>query len=54
MMFKRPKSAFSNQRGFTLLELMMVIAILGMLAAIALQQVKNEPREKPTIVKRKP
>ncbi|MBE9534975.1 MAG: prepilin-type N-terminal cleavage/methylation domain-containing protein, partial [Proteobacteria bacterium] len=27
MMFKRPKSAFSNQRGFTLVELLMVIAI---------------------------
>ena len=41
MMFKRPKSACSNQRGFTLIELMMVIAILGVLSAIALQQLKN-------------
>lgn len=39
MMFKRPKSALSNQRGFTLVELLMVIGILGMLSAIALQQI---------------
>ena len=38
MMFNRPKSAFSNQRGFTLIELIMVIGILGMLSAIAVQQ----------------
>ena len=45
MMFKRPKSALSNQRGFTLVELLMVMAILGVLSAIALQQLKNN-REK--------
>ena len=39
MMFNRPKSAVSNQRGFTLVELMMVMGILGMLAAIGLQQI---------------
>mgnify|MGYP000134406370 CR=1 FL=1 len=38
MIFKKPKSAISNQRGFTMVELLMVIAILGMLAAIAVQQ----------------
>ena len=41
MIFKRPKSAVSNQRGFTFIELLMVIAILGLLSAIALQQLKN-------------
>jgi len=40
MMFNRPKSALSNQRGFTLVELIMVIGILGMLSAIAVQQIK--------------
>ena len=45
MIFKRPKSALSNQRGFTLVELMMVMGILGVLAAISLQQLKNN-REK--------
>jgi prepilin-type N-terminal cleavage/methylation domain-containing protein len=40
MIFNRPKSAFSNQRGFTLVELLMVIGILGILSAIATQQFK--------------
>ena len=40
MIFKRPQSALSNQRGFTFVELLMVIGILGMLGAIAVQQIK--------------
>jgi prepilin-type N-terminal cleavage/methylation domain-containing protein len=40
MIFKRPKSAVFNQRGFTMIELLMVMAILGMLSAIAVQQIK--------------
>lgn len=40
MIFRRPKSALSNQRGFTMVELLMAIGILGMLAAIAVQQLK--------------
>ena len=40
MIFNRPKSAISNQRGFTMVELLMVIAILGVIAAIAVQQLK--------------
>ena len=40
MIFKRPQSALSNQRGFSLIELMMVMGILGMLAAIGVQQIK--------------
>jgi prepilin-type N-terminal cleavage/methylation domain-containing protein len=40
MIFKRHKSAVFNQRGFTFIELIMVIGILGMLSAIAVQQIK--------------
>ena len=40
MILKRPKSVFSNQRGFTFIELLMVIGILGVLSAIAVQQIK--------------
>ena len=40
MIFKRPKSALSNQRGFTMVELLIVMGILGMLAAIGVQQIK--------------
>ena len=41
MIFKGPKSAVSNQRGLTFVELLTVIAILGMLAAIGIQQVAH-------------
>jgi prepilin-type N-terminal cleavage/methylation domain-containing protein len=40
MILKRPKSVFSNQRGFTFIELLMVIGILGILSALAVQQLK--------------
>lgn len=36
---KRSNSAISNKHGFTFVELIMVIAILGMLAAIGVQQI---------------
>ena len=41
MIFKRPNSAVSNQRGFTFVELITVIGILGVLAAIAIQQINH-------------
>ena len=39
MIFKGPKSAVANQGGFTFVELLTVIGILGVLATIAIQQV---------------
>ena len=41
MLGKKPKcNLLRNQRGFTFVELLMVMGIMGMLAAIAVQQIK--------------
>ena len=40
MIFKKFNSAITNQRGFTFIELMLAMGILGMLSAIAVQQFK--------------
>ena len=40
MLFKKAKFHFANPRGFTMVELLMVMGIMGMLAAIGVQQVK--------------
>jgi len=45
MIFKRPKSAVSNQRGFTLIELLLVIGILGILASISVQQLSQNRKK---------